>query len=111
MERHFPESDGRVFRSLRQLALERFCQRVLDEVGQRIAEVGGSGHERYRAVFRLLQERDEELAAAFNDPRRSTALVQLARMQAAGLLTEEEFARFSDEARAAVQLLLEMWQA
>jgi hypothetical protein len=57
----------------------------------------------------LLQDRDELLADAFNNPRRSTALVQLARMRTERLLTDEEFARFSGATRAGVQLFLEMW--
>jgi hypothetical protein len=51
------------------------------------------------------------LADAFNGPRRSTAVLQLARIRFQGLLSEEEFARFSTETRAAVQGLREFWQA
>jgi len=36
----------------------------------------------------------------FNNPRRSTALLQLALIQSRDLLSEEEFARFSPETRA-----------
>jgi hypothetical protein len=43
----------------------------------------------------LLQDRDEELAHAFNDPRRSRMIVQLAAIHAYGLLESEEFARFT----------------
>jgi hypothetical protein len=63
------------------------------------------------AVFKLLQRRDEELADAFNNPRRSTGLVQLARIQFHELLSAEEFARFSPETRASVEMFLEMWRA
>ena len=69
-----------------------------------------SNHECYLAIFKLLRRRDEELAEAFNTPRRSTALVQLARIQFQELLTDEEFARFSPETRARVQAFLEIWR-
>ena len=111
MERGMIESDWKLFRQLRPLALDRFCQRVLAEVGRLAADTGRSSHERYLAVFKLLQRRDEELADAFNNPRRSTALAQLARIRAEGLLTEEEFAGFSPEIRASVQISLDRWQA
>jgi hypothetical protein len=111
MERGFPESDWKVFRQLQPLALDRVCQRVLADVGQIAADAGRSSHEGYRAVFELLQRRDEELAAAFDNPRRSTALVQLARIRAEGLLSDEEFGRFSAETRAAVQVFLDIWRA
>jgi hypothetical protein len=111
MEPGFRESDWKLFRELRQPALDRFCQRVLDEVSQLIADTDRGSHERYLAVYRLLRDRDQRLAAAFDDPRRSTALVQLARIQAESLLTEAEFARFSDGARASVQVFLDIWRA
>ena len=107
MERGIHEPDWKVFRQLQPLALDRFCQRVLAEVARLAADADKSHHERYLAVFKLLQRRDEELADAFNNPRRSTALIQLVRLRAEGLLTDEEFARFSDRTRASVQVFLE----
>jgi len=108
MERRIPESDWKLFRKLRLLALDRFCQRVLAEVGRLADDTGKSSHERYLAVFKLLQRRDEELAEAFNGPRRSTTLVQLARIRFQELLTDEEFAGFSPETRASVEVFLEI---
>jgi hypothetical protein len=46
------------------------------------------------------------LAQAFNDPRRSTAWLQLAIIRSRGLLTDEEFDRFSPETQGAVQVFL-----
>jgi hypothetical protein len=111
MERGIYEPDWKLFRQLQPLALDRFCQRVLAEVSRLAADTDQSSHQRYLAVFKLLKERDEQLADAFNDPRRSTALVQLARMRSQGLLTGEEFARFSPETRASVQVFLDLWRA
>ncbi len=67
-----------------------------------------SGHERYVALCRLVEKRDELLATLFDHPRRSTALFQLAHIHAERLLTDEEFASFSDELRASVQLILSL---
>ena len=111
MDRGIHEPDWKVFRQLQPLALDRFCQRVLAEVGRLAADANKSHHERYLAVFKLLQGRDKELADAFNDPRRSTALVQLARIQFHELLSAEEFARFSPQTQASVETLLEMWRS
>jgi hypothetical protein len=111
MLREILGSEYKLFRRLQSLALERFFQGVLDEVSRLADDVGKSGHQRYLAVYKLLQERDEELAAAFDNPRRSTALVQLARIQFQGLLTDEEFAQFSDETRGLVQVFLNMWRS
>ena len=50
-------------------------------------------------MFKLLQKRDDQLAAAFNDFRRSTAVHQLAIIQSHELLTAEEMSRFTPEIR------------
>jgi hypothetical protein len=101
-----PESDWKLFRELRELALERFCQCVLAEIGSVAADSGQSHHDRYLAVFKLIRERDKELAAAFDEPRRSTALQQLAFIRSRELLTDEEFARFWPETRETVAVML-----
>jgi hypothetical protein len=46
------------------------------------------------------------MASIFNDPKRSNALTMLARIRAAGMLTEDEFSRLSPETRSDVELLL-----
>jgi hypothetical protein len=106
MAREISESDWKLFRGLQPVALERFCEGVLSEVGRLASDPGKSAHERYLAVFQLLQRRDKELAEAFDDLRRSTARRQLAIIRSRGLLTEEEFGRFSSETKAAVQVFL-----
>ena len=63
-------------------------------------------HERYLNIYRLLKRRDRELADAFNGPRRSTAVQQPTVIYSQGLLSEEEFARFSPETRSAVDSFL-----
>jgi hypothetical protein len=100
------ESEWKLFRQLREVALDRFCQRVLSEVARLASEGGKSSHDRYLAVFQLLGRRDKELADAFDGPRRSTALRQLASIQYHELLTDEEFARFRPETRDSVRALL-----
>jgi hypothetical protein len=103
----FPESDWKSFRKLHELALERFCKRVLDEVEQLCLDDSRSHHQRYLDVHRLLRRRDRELAAAFDDLRRSAMITQLAAIHAQGLVEPEEFARFSPRTRASVEALRE----
>jgi hypothetical protein len=62
-------------------------------------------HERYLLVFKRLQKRDDEIADAFNDFRRSTAVRQLAIMHSRDQLTNEEFARFSVELQESIKAL------
>ena len=98
-----PESDWRVFRELQPIALERFCKRALNEA---ILDDGSRNHhERYLHVFRLLRTRDDELAHAFNDPRRSRMIGQLVAIHAHGLLEPAEIERFTQGTRDTIESL------
>ncbi|MBI1906026.1 MAG: peptide ABC transporter substrate-binding protein [Rhodocyclales bacterium] len=101
------ESDWKVLRRLKPLALERFCERTLAECVQVATGSGDSAHERYLTLYRLVHERDKELARAFNNLRRSSAINALISMTNLDLLTASELAEFSDETRGIVQRVLE----
>ncbi len=101
----FPESDWKAFRELRELALERFCKQALEELERLRLDTSRSHHARYLDVYRLLQTRDEELAHAFNDPRRNRMIVQLLAIYAYGLLQPEEMGRFTERTRATIESL------
>ena len=105
MLRNVPEPDWRAFRELREVALQRFCERVLGEVVPITNDRSRTHHERYLAVFRLMQDRDEQLAHAFNDPARSRMIVQLAALHMLGLLRAHELERFTQETRSMVESL------
>jgi hypothetical protein len=105
MSHTISESDWKLFRQLREIALDRFCQRVLSEIDRLAADAQKTSHERYLAIHRHLKRRDEELASAFDDPRRSTALQQLACIRAYTLLTEEEMLRFNRDTREVAEVL------
>jgi hypothetical protein len=110
MDRDFTEADWKYFRRLRKSALDRFCQRVLTDVSELSADPSKNHHERYLAVYRLICDRDRELADTFDDPSRSRAVISLARMRSNRLVTDGEFAEFSDAARASVVSLLDFEQ-
>jgi hypothetical protein len=102
---NFPESDWPAFRELQQIALERFCKRALEEVQTILSDGSRSHHERYLDVFRLLRRRDDELAHAFNDPRRSRMIGQLVAIYGHGLLQPDEMGRFPERTRATIESL------
>lgn len=103
MMRDIRESDWKLLSRLKPLALDRFCQRVLSQIGVLTSE-SKSTHDRYLAIFALVEERDNELANCFNDLRRSNAFMRLAAMGSLGLVSDEEFAGFSEETQSAVKL-------
>lgn len=100
------ESDWKILRDLKQVALERLCERTLGEIAAITIASSRGAHERYLEIFKLIESRDEDLALAFNDVRRSNAIIKLATMRSRGLVTDEEFQRFSDETREVVERIL-----
>lgn len=106
MAREFPEADWKVLRKVREVALERFCAQILDEIKSASSDATKSFHERYLSVWRLLQERDKQLGDAFNNPRRSQAFGQLVVMCSLGILEEQELQKFSPATRDLIRVLM-----
>jgi hypothetical protein len=106
MMRQIKESDWKLLRQLHTEALERFCKQILLEIERINSDRAKSFHRKYVDIYELLHRRDKELAQTFDDLRRSTAFIHLASMKGRGLLTEDEFARFSQETREVVDLVL-----
>ncbi len=100
------ELDWKLLRQLQPLALERHCERSLREIVELAGNADASWHERYLDVLRSVGEMREEMAHAFDDLRRSNALIKLSLMRERGLLTDEEFAGFSDETRQSIERLI-----
>ncbi len=105
MVQNIPESDWRHFKRVHQLLLERFCQRTLDELAAVLRAGEGTAHERYCRAYALLEKRDKALARAFDDFRRSTAVMQLVIMRTMGLLGDEELKVFTERTQQAVRLV------
>ena len=89
------KTDWKIFKELREFALERFCSRVLDDIARIGSDQAKSKHERYLAIWRLIQERDREIDPIFDYVRRSTAVSQLCAFRVRELMTEEEFKSLS----------------
>jgi hypothetical protein len=97
--RDIRESDWKHYRNLHPILLDRYCQRVLQEVGGICAKAGKSSHQRYLDLYKAVERRDREMGHLFNDPKRSNALFQIMAINAQGLFTQEEFSQFSQEVR------------
>ena len=106
MMREIKESDWKILRQLHPQALERFCRQILLEVEKTSGDTTKSFHQRYLNLYEIVRRRDKEMAQTFNGLRRSTSLIQLTAMKSRGLITEEEFSRFSQETQDVVALLL-----
>ncbi len=103
MSQGIAESDWKHFRQLHSVALERFCQQILNEIESVNADISKSFHQRYLDIYKIIERRDKELSKTFNDLRRSTALMQLVSIYGLGLLTEVELNGFSQEVVSVVK--------
>jgi hypothetical protein len=99
MSRDIPESDWKLFRQLHPIALGRYCQQVLDEIARIAADTKETPHERYLKIYKVVQQRDRTISEAFNDLRRSTAIMRLLTICSHGLITEDEIGRFTQDTR------------
>ena len=104
--REIKESDWKILRQLQSQALERLCKEILQEFEQINADTAKTFHERYLSIYKNLRRRDKDIADIFNGFSRSTALLRLAAIKRHGLLTEDEFSRFSEETQEAIGLIL-----
>jgi hypothetical protein len=103
------QADWKVFKGLRELALERFCSHVLDDVARISSDHAKSKHDRYLAIYRLMQERDREIDPIFDFLRRSSAVRQLCAFRSRDLLTAEEFKPLSPELRQRVEDIVRIY--
>jgi hypothetical protein len=100
---NIPERDWKLLRSLHQTALERFCERVLTECRAVVDDTSRDSHERFLQLFELILDCNGDIASAFDDLRRSTALQRLLAMRELGVVEEEDLANFSDQTRGVIE--------
>lgn len=105
MSEDIPERDWKVFKEIRQPAIARLCEQILAEARVEIEAPGKSSHDRYLSLYKLIENRDDEIARAFNDFRRSTAIRQISIINSMGLFTTEELGRFSSQTLERIERL------
>jgi len=99
------ESDWKKFKELREIALDRFCQGVLDDA-KTITQHGTlSAHARYLMLYRLIRDRDKDIVKIFdnNSQSRSSALRGLWLMVMHDLLTDAELSVLSEPALSYIE--------
>lgn len=100
------EDDWQKFKPIRELALQRFCEHVMQETQGALNNKSKSAHERYLSVSKLLQEEDAAMGRIFDNSSRSTAIYQLIGMIERGLVTLSDLATLSADVRDEIQTWL-----
>ncbi|CAA9350475.1 MAG: hypothetical protein AVDCRST_MAG89-3098 [uncultured Gemmatimonadetes bacterium] len=86
--------------------LDRLCAEILDECRALMDDASLTSLQRHLKTLKLIQQRDGGIDIAFDDMRRSMAILKLTAIRRMGLLTDAEFPRFSPKARETVDSLL-----
>ncbi|MGD8886480.1 MAG: hypothetical protein PVF34_12720 [Gammaproteobacteria bacterium] len=93
------ESDWKVFKKIKEKAIEEFCTRALAEFEEVINNKEQHVHNRYLLLYKLVQNRDKKMALLFNDHSRSKAWLQLLAIRGEGLADEALLSKLSEEFR------------
>lgn len=100
MMRDIAETDWKHFKTLHELALNRFSKETLSRIHQIMADKEAkSKHEKYLQIYRYIHQRDKILCDVFNEYRRSTAKLSILQIYNLGLIKPEEFKQFSDDVK------------
>jgi hypothetical protein len=100
-----PESDWKKLRSLKDITLQRACDRILGRIAEVAESRGSESHEAYKKIWNIMDREDRQLAEMFDDLKRSTGLFKLALWWENGILTDEELSQFSEETQNKIQFL------
>lgn len=97
------ESDWKIFKKVRKIALERFTKITLEKCQSIICINEHSTIERYSKLNEYIYKRNIEMGRTFDDFRRSTAIQCLNLMFTYSLLTENEVSEFSEEVQNSIR--------
>ena len=98
------ESDWNIYKRIRDLAQDRYSQRVLDEAERIRQDESLSVQDRHAELSRMVRERDKEMFRVFDSLRRSSAVLCLMMMRSHDLVTDEEMQSFSPEVQRASEI-------
>jgi hypothetical protein len=105
MSEHLPERDWKRWQQLAPILLSRFCDAVVAKSATFSAR-DISGHEKFLALFRFIEDSDRDIAVVFDDRRRSNAILQIAAAVLRGMMSEDELSSFSEETQERVRRIV-----
>lgn len=92
------DSDWKKFKKIKEAALERFCETVLNDVAEGLANKDNpTSHGKYLYLYKLIENYDKQIALLFDSHSRSDATIQLLMLRQEGLVDETDIQGLSDE--------------
>ena len=93
------ESDWKIFKKIKEIAIDKFCSGVLDESQEVISDQSEHAHNKYLSLYDLLQNRNKKMAFLFDGHSRSKATIQLIAIRSNRLADEALICQLSEELR------------
>ena len=91
------ESDWKIFKQIKERAIELFCSRALEEFEEVINNKHDHVHNKYLLLYKLVQNRDKQMQLIFDNHSRSKAILQLMAIRGEGLADEALLNKLSEE--------------
>lgn len=91
------ESDWKIFKEIKEKAIELFCSRALEEFNEVISDKEAKAYEAYTLLYRLVENRDKQMALLFDGHSRSKATLQLLAIRGENLADENLLKNLSKE--------------
>lgn len=104
--RHIKESDWKYLRNIKDAILNRHCNAILEVIDLINKNRKSEEHKSYIQIYRLLEDKDKEIAATYNDIKRSNAIEKIYLMRRHLAMTGAEFSKFSEETKDIVNHIL-----
>lgn len=99
MTRSVQEADWQMFKKIKEIAIERFCERALDQYRAIINDTNSHPHNRFLLLGRVAENQEKQMALIFDGHSRSKMTLQLYGMRMEGLVDDEALSQLSEDLR------------
>jgi len=82
--------------------IKQVCGEILQKVSQEMEFEENEEYKAYLKLWKVLNREDKKVSDLFDDLKRSNAIFKLLSWRQNGLITEQEFNRFSEETRSII---------
>lgn len=99
------ERDWKHLITLKDRVLAEASERIFHDIEHILQTRQGKEHESYLKLWKLLRHEDEDIAAMFDDLKRSNAMMKLASWKANNLLSDDDLQGFTEETRQRIRVI------
>jgi len=101
-----PERDWKTFRKLQAELLSKACESVFLKVEKLSSARTNDEHQAYLKLYDLIQVENKLIAEMFDNPTRNNVFFKIIALKRNGIISDEQFALFSDKTKNNVTDLL-----